>query len=504
MIPGFRREPRRDGRLLPLRLEDLRLGQILRAELAQGRTGAAYARDRRSRQTGGHMQGHPMVDQIQRSDSVLSIAEGIQYLTNRKQWEVDNRVRAKELDQNRPLDARTTVIGRYPVEIRDELPQVGAVGDLLRRGAQTAGMVGRDLMKQGPQNIYWFANAPEALAGVAALAAQHGSLHAAKGRKVLGRTIGAKEAVSPALATRDVYRTPGAAVASAIPMIGLVGLASGTLNRHEGYRALYPETGEGADPRNSVNPAMELPMRILGRGGNLLSYGAFVKERPDVTQWQYTNYQAYMQGNRSPIKATGKGIHGPEVTMFGKSLPALTALVPLAAGLVGARRGYRMAGNRLAGRGALGREAPGVKRPDEFKRLAAAYDDVRQARRRPIEVDSDEGGSAYAEAVAKKNARVKKAEYEAGRRQRGLDNSLLAGALLGSTAAIGPTVVLTQQLEQFRRANNWQANREGMAVSVLKAEERRKQEAEAAARTEEAVAARGAEALAGLAVLQGR
>ena len=497
MIPGFRRAPRRDAQMLPWGLGDLQLWKIFKSELAQGRTGAAYAQDRKDTETGGHMQGHPMVDMVQRSDTIQSGSEAIQYFLNRRKQRERNRQRSDDLDGNLPLDAKATVIGRYAPEIRDQLPQVGAGGDLLRRGAQLAGVVGRDLMKQGPQNIYWFANAPEALASVGAVAAQHGVLKASKGRRIFGKTFGAHEAVSPASISNDVYRTPGAAVASAIPLIGLIGLASGTLNRHEGYKALYPETGEGADPRESTNPVLEMGMRVVGRGGNLLSYKDFVRERPDVSKGEYTAYQAYMQGNRSPVKATTEGIHGAELTMFGKSIPLLTGLVPLAAGLVGARRGYRMAGNRLAGRGIRGRDAAGTRRPDAFQALEKAYEDLGRARQ-PRE------GKGGAEDQAAHEKILKRAKYEAGRQQRNLDNSLVAGSLMGSSLGIGSAVTVTQGLEQLRRANNWEENREAVAISVLEAEEERRKEAEAAAEVQAAVAATGRQALAGLATLEGR
>ena len=49
----------------------------------------------------------------------------------------------------------------------------------------------------------------------------------------------------------------------------------------------------------------------------------------------------------SPVKATTEGIHGPEVTFLGKSIPLTTGVLPLVAAAAGGYRGSRNAATRL-------------------------------------------------------------------------------------------------------------------------------------------------------------
>jgi hypothetical protein len=495
----FRRSPARDAAQRELN-NPLRLWDIFKSEAGQGRASGLYADNHVDPQTGLHLHGHPLVNAAKRSDIVPMLAEGLGRIFNRSETIQKRRGRIDQLNDSPALDEKVTMIGRPAPEIRDQLQPVGAAGQLARNAAQVAGVATRDTMNQGLLGLYWFANAAEALASLGGQVAQYGALHSSRGRRLPGTkvVVGARDAVSPATIQSDVYRTPGTGIFASMPLIGLVGLAGGSFMRKEGYKAVLPEEGEGADPRESANLPGEIFMRTVGRHGGLLAYGDFVQERPDVSHGQYTAYQAYLQGNKSLIKGTMEGIHGPEVNLFGKSLPVLTGLIPLAAAAYGARRGYRMAGNRLAGRDLLGRSPAGSRGVDQFRRLEDLATDVDNARTAIREV-STKGGDGAAEAIADATQALEKAQARQTRAQRTLDNRLALGGILGASAAILPTVAVTQGLEQVRRANNWQENREAVAVSVLEAEEQRREEAEAEAR---AAAATGR--LAGLTTLQGQ
>jgi hypothetical protein len=121
----------------------------------------------------------------------------------------------------------------------------------------------------------------------------------------------------------------------------------GAFGREAGYGAAVPSE---ADRTVAVNPIAEGAARLfLGRTGRLLPYDEFVQERPDVSKGEYEAYKAYLFGGASPIKATLDGIHGPEVSFLGKSMPVATAILPAVAAALGARYGANRAARRLAG-----------------------------------------------------------------------------------------------------------------------------------------------------------
>jgi len=201
------------------------------------------------------------------------------------------------------------------------------VGDSFRAAAaQNAGVLASDVATDGLRNIWWFLNAPQAISSIAML---HG-MHKAGESFDQGR---------PIIKNRRLR------MAATVPAWIGMSAAVGNFGRQAGYKAAVPSE---ADPRNAADPLSEAANRyLLGRTGRLLPYDEFVKERPDVSKGEYNAYKAYLFGNPSPIKATADGIHGPEVTFMGKSIPVATGVLPAIAAVVGGRRGLTKAGRRL-------------------------------------------------------------------------------------------------------------------------------------------------------------
>jgi hypothetical protein len=476
-VGSFRKAPRRDRTQLA---GQLRLWDIFRSEAVPGRAGPRYALNNTDELYGGHVVGSPIDVMFRRADGLQLLGEAIQRTFRPKEYAEASRKRADTLSKEPELDEKVTVIGRYPQSL-GKLDPVDARGDLLRRGAQVAGVGVRDAMLQAPQSIWWLGNATEALAGLASQAVQRGALDASPGIRVpfTQKRVLAREDVSPGTQRpHDTYKMPGAAIYSAIPLIGLAGLVNGTLVREPGYKAVFPEDSDSNGPEYdtsvSQNPVGEAAMRVLGWKGGLRAYGDFVEERPDVTKGEFLKYSAYLQ-QRTPVKATLEGIHGPEINLFGKSLPLLTGVVPLAAGLLGARYGMRMAGNRLAGRGLLGRKAPGAiptrvtvdgrteRIPDRFAHTEQAYQMVLDAKDDPETLGDEVAG-------LRRRAHLL---------QREVDREKLAGVIAGSTLLGGTAAVATAGLEVLRQANNWANNREELAADVNEAVDARKKERQA-------------------------
>ena len=86
-----------------------------------------------------------------------------------------------------------------------------------------------------------------------------------------------------------------------------------------------------------------------------MPYDEFVKVRPDVSKEEYAAYQAEKYDNNedyNPLdgdvsvlggvfKATDTGIHGPEISILGRPLPATTGIVPFLGAVGGATAGVR-------------------------------------------------------------------------------------------------------------------------------------------------------------------
>lgn len=234
---------------------------------------------------------------------------------------------AKARQEDIKLRTGTVMRGMVPnAKGSGEVP----VGDKFSAAAaQTAGVAAADLATDGLRNIWWFLNAPQALASIAVLQAVHGGGAAEK-------PIGEK---GPLLKTR------GMRLAATVPAIIGMSLGIGNAARQPGYSAVLPSEN---DRTVSTDPLAEAGSRyFLGRTGALLPYDDFVKERPDVSKGEYEAYKAYLFGNSMPIKATLDGIHGPEVNFMGKSIPLATGVLPAVAAVLGARYGVNKAAARL-------------------------------------------------------------------------------------------------------------------------------------------------------------
>jgi hypothetical protein len=158
-----------------------------------------------------------------------------------------------------------------------------------------------------------------------------------------------------------------------------------------------------------------------------------------VSRADYERYKAYLYGDRASIvRATGDGIHGPEVNILGKSLPLLTGVVPLVGGVLAGRAGVRMAGNRLAS-GRIG----GV---NQFKEQAT----------RRHEVDAVRQEIAKAGALGQNTDQFGQQLYDAQRRasaqDRLVEGNLLGGAIAGTATGLTVTAAAANLLEQMRRA----------------------------------------------------
>lgn len=281
------------------------------------------------------------------------------------------------------------------------------VGDKFRAAAaQTAGVVAADAATDGLRNIWWFLNAPQALASIAVLHAVHGG-----GEN--DAPVGQKGAL---LKSRNLR------LAATLPAIIGTSLGIGNAYRMPGYTAAIPSE---ADRTVSADPLAELGSRyFLGRTGSLLPYDEFVKERPDVSKGEYEAYKAYLFGNPSPIKATLDGIHGPEVTFMGKSIPLATGVLPAVAAVLGARHGINKAAARLRAQGDSLEKANRLE--EKWISAKQEYGD-----------QSKQGNAAY----AKYKRRL---DYNEG--------ELLKQALLYSGGSMTAAAIAGQTLESVRRA----------------------------------------------------
>jgi hypothetical protein len=333
----------------------------------------------------------------------------------------DHMAQFTNLRNQRP-DLRNTSlrVGDYPI-LDDQGPlKEGVLPDLARRGAQAAGALAADTTTQGALNVYWFLNAVEAASMAAGQQGLYGAL-----RKIPDAPAG------------NPLRSSMLKVAATYPLILGASAASGGLFRQPGYAAVLPSP---EDRRESEDPVYERFLRAIGRSGRLLPYEQFKEERPDVSKFDYDRYKAYLHGNRGAIvRATGDGIHGPEVNILGKSLPLLTGVLPLVGGVIGGRVGIRMAGNRLAGT-----KSGGV---NQFKQQATQRHEVNRIK---SEV-------ARADALGRDSTAFGQQFYDAQRaasaQDRLVENTLLGGAIAGTATGLTVTAAAANLLEQMRRAS---------------------------------------------------
>ena len=328
-----------------------------------------------------------------------------------------------------PLGRETTLDTRY-VPLRKGNVAEAPIGDSLRaRTAQTAGTISADVAKDGLRNIWWFINAPQALASLASLQAMHGA------SKPYVQKVSTDSINKPLIG-----RTPLRLAATA-PAVIAMSTGIGNIGRPEGYKAIIPSE---TDPRKTADPTGEFLSRyFLGRTGRLLPYSEFVKERPDVSPDEYGRYKAYQFNKKldlnpldgdinilGALRGTTDGIHGPELNFMGKTMPALTAILPTAAAVLGGGYGVKKAGSRLQRYGDLAK----------IKRLEANVEDVTREKytnRRQKTKVSDQ-----------KIATAKKALLNAE-----IDNDIQVAqqALLYGTGAGAAAAITGQALESIRR-----------------------------------------------------
>ena len=265
---------------------------------------------------------------------------------------------ADELQKFRDARAEDVDLRRSTIEIgRVATPGGGEVdlgpGNYRAKAAQAAGVIGADLASDGMRNIWWFLNAPQAVAQVAMF---QGMRDAAKNNVGLS---GLHERES-------LLRNRNLRMAAAAPAWIAMSMGIGNFMRQPGYKATLPDP---MNPTETANPIGELANRyFLGRAGSLLPYDEFVKERPDVSKSEYNAYKNYLFANKSPIKGTLDGISGPEVNFMGKSIPLATGIIPMAAAVVGARRGIKRGIQKF-------QENQGYTREKE---LLGAYDQLKK------------------------------------------------------------------------------------------------------------------------------
>lgn len=301
--------------------------------------------------------------------------------------------------------------------------------------AQAGGVLLNDVVTDGARNIWWFLNAPQAIGSLAALTALH------QGGKEFERDR--TDPKGPLLKNRALR------MAATVPTWLGISMAIGNATRMPGYTAASPGLG---DKRDAVDPISEgISRYFLGRTGSLLPYDEFVQERPDVSRSEYEQYKAYLFGNSMPLKATLDGIHGPEVTFMGKSIPVATGLLPAVAAAVGAAYGTRRAGMRLReGMTAKGSSVLGEGGQYGFKALREAeskIDDVYTAMGR-ARGDRDGGAAQMAELEGRMEAAKRKRDEV--QKLNDLEIFKQAGGI--STLAMAGTGVVGQLLESIRRS----------------------------------------------------
>lgn len=392
-------------------------------------------------------------------ESMLLRSQGVdlvrQYLPSWGGGYSPSRTRAFEARRSDPdFREQTMRVGDYPGA---KFSREGVVADGARRAAQAAGALTADATTQGAQNIWWFINAFQAASSAAAQQAMHG---------VLGPSKVLRRPGIPGAPAGAPFRHSNYAVAATFPVVLGASAAVGNLFRQPGYAAVLPSED---DRRESDNPLVEAPLRAIGMTGRLLPFDDFSQERPDVSRGEYESYKAYLFGSPMPVKFNADGIHGAEVNLLGRSIPLLTGVLPVAGGVLGGAIGLRMAGKRLAASGQVNKfqSASGMDATIEKlkqRQSEAVYAVERLDRHgRP---GSAKAAQAWDKARSEAQERVERTtrtiDRGIGRRQRAasrVEDSLLLGALGGSSAGLSVTAAGAQLLEQVRRAQAMEANR---------------------------------------------
>ncbi len=315
--------------------------------------------------------------------------------------------------ENPELRQATVEVGRVPLQ--DGINEVDlGPGNYRAKAAQAAGVVAADLASDGMRNVWWFLNAPQAVAQVAMFQGM---------RQATAKAAEGDPNLSP---NQALIRNRNLRMAAAAPAWIATSMGIGNFMRQPGYKAAVPDA---ENPTETANAAAELANRyFLGRTGSLLPYDEFVKERPDVSRSEYNAYKRYLFSGNSPIKATMDGIQGPEVTFMGKSIPLATGLIPMAGAVIGARRGIK-------------RGVQAVNKADGYsdeRALLKEYRDLKDQSRDPgsniTDRDIEDALMAY-------------------RKQQGINENTVAKSVLANSAAITSGSALSGYvLESIRRA----------------------------------------------------
>jgi len=353
------------------------------------------------------------------------VREALQNLRTGGYTQETKAARARIIEEDPTVRYQTTRVGRVPTQ--DMLGEVPTGDNFRAAAAQAGGVAAADLATDGVRNIWWFLNAPQAVGSLATLVALHQA----------GKPFVAERAEmerGPLLRNRNLR------LAATVPTVALASLGVGNVLRNPGYAAVLPQE---LDKTQTVDPLGEgLSRFFLGRTGELLPYDEFYKERPDVSKGEYDAYKAYLFGNASPLKATLDGIHGPEVTFMGKSVPLATGVVPVAAAALGAGLGIRKAGRRLLNEGRL----------QETAALKDAEMDVKK------ELERARNAEQYdAEEVAALRNEAKDASLRYEIASDANSRELAKQALLYSSMYGGGAYMAGQTLEAIRRAAKGQA-----------------------------------------------
>jgi hypothetical protein len=353
----------------------------------------------------------------------------------------------QELEQYRQARAndeqlrRSTVeIGQVPLADYKEVP----VGDSNRAAlTQAAGVVASDVATDGLRNIWWFLNAPQAIAQIAVMNALH----------TAGKEYKATDERVPLIKNRNLR------LAATVPAVLGMSLAVGNASRQPGYKAALPSE---VDPKQTVDPLGEFATRyFLGRTGGLLPYDEFVQERPDVSRSEYEQYKNYLFGNAMPLKATLDGIQGPEVTFMGKSIPVATGVLPAVAAVLGARYGAKRAAARLAGVDFKTGASTGPNRLQQAEALRQRLVDTRK------DADAMDAHEAMIAAGRPQDSPINMAQAAYGRRQSKNEREVLKQSLLYSGGATAGTALLGPALESIRRAAKGRAEIEPEETEML-------------------------------------
>ena len=296
---------------------------------------------------------------------------------------------------------------------------------------------------------------------------------ASKVGDAIGRTIGSEEFRSKYVwpyttGYRVVSKAAGEA-AKNIPLsrVGQAAVAVGTpvlyhqLTETSGpiYQGMRPKGWKAAVPASKeVDPTGKTPISlpeeaaarwVLGQKSQLLPYGEFVKERPDVMPSTLANYRGYMSkkpkaGERfnidldkgsftalgGAVRGTSRGLHDPEIRLRGVPI-SLNATLGTAAGLGTIAAGAKHLNLQNEGLDAAVRVAKAGVEKEGGKVAQELYDAARTAKQEWVET-------------------LPKAAQEFQKLGKFKEPALLAGGVLAAVGTAATARKLFQKAEENR------------------------------------------------------